>query len=126
MIVSTDTRSPDLVTSSVRTGPAPAIFMLSMVAPAAADADAAAEADALAAGDAAAEAAADGAAADAAALGAAALAAELGAVDVVAVPQPTAIRLTMTRPAAARVVMRRPKTLAMCCSSSRWVRFVRP
>ena len=69
----------------------------------------------------AAEAAVDGAAADAAALGAAALAAELGAVEVVAVPQPTTIRLTMTRPAAARVVARRPKTLPMCCSSSEMV-----
>src|SRR6187397_1199962 len=33
MIVLTDTRSPDLVTCRVRTGPAPAILMFSMVSP---------------------------------------------------------------------------------------------
>src|SRR3954469_18707674 len=113
MIVSTETRSPDLVTSSVRTGPAPAIFMLSIVV-------AAADAAALGASEAAPDAAAD-AEPEAAALGAAALAATLvaalGAPDVVAVPQPAAIKLITARLAAARVVHRRLKTLPMCSSS---------
>ncbi len=67
------------------------------------DADAAALAGAVAAVD---------GAADAAALGTATLAAALGAVDVVAVLQPAAIRLTRTRLAPARVVARRPHTIS--------------
>ena len=83
---------------------------------------AAADAAALGASEAALDAAADAeAAADAAALGAAALAAvlaaALGALDVVAVPQPAAIKLITARLAAARVVHRRLKTLPMCSSS---------
>ena len=105
MIVSTDTRSPDFVTSSVRTGPAPAIFMLWIVPLAALAAALGAAALAAAEVDAAALAAPVlGAAALAALLAAPLVAAALGAVDVVAVPHAARINDAMTNPAPAPVL----------------------
>src|SRR4051794_17035931 len=119
MIVSTDTRSPDFVTSSVRTGPAPAIFMLWIVPLAALAAALGAAALAPAEVDAAALAAPVlGAAAVAALLAAPLLAAAPGAADVVAGPHAATIHDARTNPAPAPVLdtpclMR----LLMCFSS---------